>query len=214
MTHSFFFLPDVLLPDDDASSAPLLRYTTLQENSSFPDLSLSLAVVLLLLLGCFVSSLRFSTRLVSLCTWYIFDPASVDCMHFNCLILSYLERLLRKAEPLERVIFFWAGWLEFWGVRSLLSFWRLRFGLSGFRHEREKEKNLLVLCVEGSSTSSSARILFSGFFFRRVKMEQQQATFAAGCFWSVELAFQRVPGVIKVKKNHIAEEYKIPSLCT
>ncbi|KAH8970228.1 hypothetical protein BDL97_02G077500 [Sphagnum fallax] len=28
-------------------------------------------------------------------------------------------------------------------------------------------------------------------------MEQQQATFAAGCFWSVELAFQRVPGVIK-----------------
>ncbi|KAH9571126.1 hypothetical protein CY35_02G076600 [Sphagnum magellanicum] len=25
----------------------------------------------------------------------------------------------------------------------------------------------------------------------------QQASFAAGCFWSVELAFQRVPGVIK-----------------
>jgi hypothetical protein len=66
--------------------------------------------------------------------------------------------------------------------------------------EREKERNLLVLCVEGSSTSSSARILFSDYFFRRVKMVQQQATFAAGCFWSVELAFQRVPGVIKVKK--------------
>jgi hypothetical protein len=47
-------------------------------------------------------------------------------------------------------------------VRSLLSFWKLRFGLSGFRHEREKEKKLLVLCVEGSSTSSSARILFFG----------------------------------------------------
>jgi len=28
-------------------------------------------------------------------------------------------------------------------------------------------------------------------------MVQQQASFAAGCFWSVELAFQRVPGVIK-----------------
>jgi hypothetical protein len=27
--------------------------------------------------------------------------------------------------------------------------------------------------------------------------QQQQATFAAGCFWSVELAFQRVPGVTK-----------------
>lgn len=25
------------------------------------------------------------------------------------------------------------------------------------------------------------------------------ATFGAGCFWSVELAFQRVPGVVKVK---------------
>jgi hypothetical protein len=141
----------------------LLSFATLlSKRPLLSPISLSLAVVLLLLLGCFVSSLRFSTRLVSLCTWYIFDPASVDCMHFNCLILSYLERLLRKAEPLERVIFFWAGWLEFWGVRSLLSFWRLRFGLSGFRHEREKEKNLLVLCVEGSSTSSSARILFFG----------------------------------------------------
>ncbi len=26
----------------------------------------------------------------------------------------------------------------------------------------------------------------------------QKATFAAGCFWSVELAYQRVPGVTKV----------------
>jgi peptide methionine sulfoxide reductase MsrA len=26
----------------------------------------------------------------------------------------------------------------------------------------------------------------------------QVATIAAGCFWSVELAFQRVPGVTKV----------------
>jgi hypothetical protein len=29
-------------------------------------------------------------------------------------------------------------------------------------------------------------------------MTTQKATFAAGCFWSVELAYQRVPGVTKV----------------
>lgn len=29
--------------------------------------------------------------------------------------------------------------------------------------------------------------------------DTQQATFAAGCFWSVELAYQRVPGVVKVR---------------
>jgi hypothetical protein len=80
--------------------------------------------------------------------------------------------------------------------------------------EREKERNLIVLCVEGSSTTSSARILFSDYFFRRVKMVQQQATFAAGCFWSVELAFQRVPGVIKVKKFISRKNTKIPPLCT
>jgi peptide-methionine (S)-S-oxide reductase len=28
-------------------------------------------------------------------------------------------------------------------------------------------------------------------------MTTQKATFAAGCFWSVELAYQRVPGVTK-----------------
>lgn len=172
------------------------------------SLSLSLAVVLLLLLGCFVSSLRFSTLLDSLCTWYIFDPASVDCMYFNCLILSYL----RKAETLERVFFFGlAGGVL--GSEIFAEFLEIEIWAVGIQTQELSEKILLVLCVEGSSTSSSARILFSDFFFG-VKMEQQQATFAAGCFWSVELAFQRVPGVIKVKKNHIAEEYKIPSLCT
>jgi hypothetical protein len=101
---------------------------------------------LLLLLGCFVSSLRFSTCLVSLCTWYIFDPASVDCMCFNCLILSYLERLLRKAEPLERVIFFWAGWWSFgeWDLCWVFGDWDL--GCRG-SDTRERKRKFCLFCV-------------------------------------------------------------------
>lgn len=41
-------------------------------------------------------------------------------------------------------------------------------------------------------------ISFCGFVRSCEGDMAQQATFAAGCFWSVELAFQRVPGVTKV----------------
>ena len=30
------------------------------------------------------------------------------------------------------------------------------------------------------------------------KEEGEKATFAAGCFWGVELAFQRVPGTLEI----------------
>ncbi len=40
MTH-LFFLPDIILPDHDASSAPLLRYTSFRRVLFFPKIFLS-----------------------------------------------------------------------------------------------------------------------------------------------------------------------------
>ncbi len=37
-----------------------------------------------------------------------------------------------------------------------------------------------------------------------MRPEHKLATFAGGCFWSVELAFQRVPGVIKTAVGYTA----------
>lgn len=42
-------------------------------------------------------------------------------------------------------------------------------------------------------------------------MPLQLATFAAGCFWSVELAFQRVPGVVKTTVGYTHGTSKNPS---
>ncbi|MCO5550533.1 hypothetical protein L7F22_004020 [Adiantum nelumboides] len=42
-------------------------------------------------------------------------------------------------------------------------------------------------------------------------MPQQLATFAAGCFWSVELAFQRVPGVVKTTVGYTQGKTKNPT---
>ncbi|CAM6125329.1 unnamed protein product [Calypogeia fissa] len=47
--------------------------------------------------------------------------------------------------------------------------------------------------------------------------ETQQATFAAGCFWSVELAYQRVPGVTKTAVGYTQGHVENPTykqVCT
>ncbi|KAI4308010.1 hypothetical protein L6164_031129 [Bauhinia variegata] len=37
---------------------------------------------------------------------------------------------------------------------------------------------------------------------------QEFAQFGAGCFWGVELAFQRVPGVTKTEGNDVGTQYR------
>lgn len=38
-----------------------------------------------------------------------------------------------------------------------------------------------------------------------------QATFAAGCFWGLELAFQRVPGVVSTSVGYSNGDYADPT---
>jgi hypothetical protein len=56
-----------------------------------------------------------------------------------------------------------------------------------------------AICVEDISREEQSILEQHAGLGRGVlPMATQQATFAAGCFWSVELDFQRVPGVTKV----------------
>ena len=41
--------------------------------------------------------------------------------------------------------------------------------------------------------------------------ETEQAVFAAGCFWGVELAFQRVPGVVETAVGYTAGKTQRPT---
>lgn len=39
----------------------------------------------------------------------------------------------------------------------------------------------------------------------------KQATFAAGCFWGLELAFQRIPGVVSTSVGYSNGDYADPT---
>ena len=43
------------------------------------------------------------------------------------------------------------------------------------------------------------------------KEEAETATFAAGCFWGVQLAFQRVPGVVSTMVGYTAVQKMHPT---
>ena len=43
------------------------------------------------------------------------------------------------------------------------------------------------------------------------KEEAETATFAAGCFWGVQLSFQRVPGVVSSMVGYTAGDRQHPS---
>lgn len=62
------------------------------------------------------------------------------------------------------------------------------FGLQLFsRGGSSQENKATVQVVEPDAVTSA------------MGSKTELATFGAGCFWSVELAYQRVPGVVKVR---------------
>jgi peptide-methionine (S)-S-oxide reductase len=59
---------------------------------------------------------------------------------------------------------------------------------------------------------------FSNFVFNQIlEYKMQKATFAAGCFWGVELAFQQVEGVVETSVGYTSGQTKDPTyeqVCT
>ncbi len=152
--------------------------------SSFPHLSLHSCVYICIHLRCFYKHNCIPTS--DSCFWVLLEfPFLLFLRFWRSDFVSWF----RAFELLEILVFF-PFLLNF----SFFSF-QFFFVVGGGCPKREEGS--LVFC--GERKKVNLRILF--LFWKlwvQMALQQQQATFAAGCFWSVELAFQRVPGVTKV----------------
>ncbi len=80
---------------------------------------------------------------------------------------------------------------------------------------------LLVLCVgwfvmqkslaAGAATIATAGTATAAGAVKKAGESSEYATFAAGCFWSVELAYQRVPGVLGTEVGYTNGTLKNPT---